>query len=48
MLNRFAALAACLLIPLGTAPIALAEPPVGDVRPAAGHRRGRVGRARAS
>jgi MspA len=27
MLNRFAALAACALLPLGTAPLALADPP---------------------
>jgi hypothetical protein len=33
MLNRFAALAACSLIPLGTAPIALADPPADDVGP---------------
>jgi MspA len=33
MLNRFAALAACSLIPLGTAPIALAEPPADDAGP---------------
>lgn len=33
MFNRFAALAACSLLPLGTAPIALAEPPVTDVGP---------------
>jgi hypothetical protein len=33
MLNRFAALAACSLLALGTAPIALAEPPVDDVGP---------------
>jgi hypothetical protein len=33
MLNRFAALAACSLIPLGTAPIALADPPAGDAGP---------------
>jgi hypothetical protein len=33
MLNRFAALAACSLIPLGTAPIALADPPAEDVGP---------------
>ena len=26
MLNRFAALAACTLLPLGTAPLALADP----------------------
>jgi len=30
MLNRFAALAVCSLVPLGTAPIALAEPPPAD------------------
>jgi hypothetical protein len=33
MLNRFAALAACSLIPLGTAPIALADPPADDPGP---------------
>jgi hypothetical protein len=33
MLNRFAALAACSLIPLGTAPIALADPPAEDPGP---------------
>ena len=33
MLNRFAALAACSLIPLGTAPIALADPPADDAGP---------------
>jgi hypothetical protein len=33
MLNRFAALAACSLIPLGTAPIALADPPADDGPP---------------
>ncbi len=33
MLNRFAALAACSLIPLGTAPIALADPPTDDPGP---------------
>jgi hypothetical protein len=33
MLNRFATLAACSLIPLGTAPIASAQPPVDDVGP---------------
>jgi MspA protein len=33
MLNRFATLAACSLIPLGTAPIALADPPADDVGP---------------
>jgi hypothetical protein len=33
MLNRFAALAACSLFPLATAPIALAEPPVDDPGP---------------
>src|SRR4051812_50084254 len=33
MLNRFAALAACSLIPLGTAPIAAADPPADDVGP---------------
>jgi hypothetical protein len=27
MLNRFAALAACMLVPVGTAPLALADPP---------------------
>jgi hypothetical protein len=30
MLNRFAALAACTLLPLGTAPIALADPPPAE------------------
>jgi hypothetical protein len=33
MLNRFAALAACSLIPLGTAPVALADPPADDAGP---------------
>jgi hypothetical protein len=33
MLNRFAALAVCSLIPLGTAPIALADPPAEDPGP---------------
>src|ERR1700752_3599747 len=33
MLNRVAALAACSLIPLGTAPIALADPPADDPGP---------------
>jgi len=33
MLNRFAALAACTLLPLGTAPIALADPPADDPGP---------------
>jgi hypothetical protein len=33
MLNRLAALAACSLIPLGTAPIALADPPADDAGP---------------
>ena len=33
MLNRFAALAACSLIPLATAPIALADPPADDPGP---------------
>jgi hypothetical protein len=33
MLNRFAALAACSLIPLGTAPVALADPPADDPGP---------------
>lgn len=33
MLNRFAALAAFMLIPVGTAPIAWAEPPVQDPGP---------------
>jgi hypothetical protein len=33
MLNRFAALAACSLIPLGAAPIALADPPADDPGP---------------
>jgi hypothetical protein len=33
MLNRFAALVACSLIPLGTAPIALADPPADDPGP---------------
>lgn len=40
MLNRFAAVAACMLIPVGTAPLALADPPadpavqpVGDAGP---------------
>jgi MspA len=33
MLNRFAALAVCSLIPLGTAPIALADPPADDPGP---------------
>jgi hypothetical protein len=33
MLNRFAVLAACSMIPLGTAPIALADPPAEDPGP---------------
>jgi MspA len=33
MVNRFAALAACSLIPLGTAPIAVADPPADDPGP---------------
>ena len=33
MLNRFAALAACSLLPLGTAPLALADPPADDAGP---------------
>jgi hypothetical protein len=33
MLNRFAALAVCSLIPLGTAPLALADPPADDAGP---------------
>jgi hypothetical protein len=33
MLNRLAALAACSLIPLGAAPIALADPPTDDPGP---------------
>jgi hypothetical protein len=33
MLNRVAALAACSLIPLGTAPLALADPPPDDAGP---------------
>jgi hypothetical protein len=33
MLNRFATLAVCSLIPLGTAPIALADPPADDPGP---------------
>jgi hypothetical protein len=33
MVNRFAALAVCSLIPLGTAPIALADPPADDPGP---------------
>jgi hypothetical protein len=33
MLNRFAALAACSLIPLGSAPLALADPPPDDPGP---------------
>ena len=33
MLNRFAALAACTLLPLGTAPVALADPPAEDPGP---------------
>ena len=33
MLNRFAALAACTLLPLGTAPVALADPPADDPGP---------------
>jgi hypothetical protein len=33
MLNRFAALAACSLLPLGTAPLALADPPAEDPGP---------------
>ncbi len=33
MLNRVAALAACSLIPLGTAPLALADPPADDAGP---------------
>jgi hypothetical protein len=33
MFNRFAALATCMLMPLGTAPVALADPPVDDPGP---------------
>jgi MspA len=33
MLNRFATVAACMLIPLGTAPLALADPPADDAGP---------------
>jgi hypothetical protein len=33
MLNRFAALAVCSLVPLGTAPMALADPPADDPGP---------------
>jgi hypothetical protein len=33
MLNRFAALAACTLLPFGTAPLALADPPADDPGP---------------
>ena len=33
MFNRFAALATCMLIPLGTAPVALADPPADDPPP---------------
>jgi hypothetical protein len=33
MLNRFAALAVCSLVPLGTAPLALADPPAEDPGP---------------
>jgi MspA len=33
MLNRFAALAACMAFPVATAPIAFAEPPADDVGP---------------
>src|ERR1700754_3063037 len=33
MLNRFAALAACSLVPLGTAPMAVADPPADDPGP---------------
>jgi hypothetical protein len=33
MLNRIAALAACMLIPVGTAPLALADPPADDPGP---------------
>ena len=33
MLNRFAALAVCTLLPLGTAPLALADPPADDAGP---------------
>jgi hypothetical protein len=33
MLNRIAALATCMLIPLGTAPLALADPPADDGPP---------------
>ena len=33
MLNRFAALAVCSLVPLGTAPLALADPPADDAGP---------------
>jgi len=42
MLNRFATLAACMLVPVGTAPLALADDPpppvvpVGDAAPAPG------------
>jgi hypothetical protein len=33
MLNRFAVLATCMLIPVGTAPLALADPPADDPGP---------------
>jgi hypothetical protein len=33
MVNRFAALAVCSLVPLGTAPMALADPPADDPGP---------------
>ena len=33
MLNRFATLATCMLIPLGMAPVALADPPADDPGP---------------
>ena len=33
MLNRFATLATCMLIPLGIAPVALADPPADDPGP---------------
>lgn len=36
MLNRFATLATCMLIPLGTAPVALADPPADDPPPDTG------------
>ena len=42
MLNRFAALAACSLVPLTTAPLAVADPPAERPGAAAGHRRRRL------